>query len=124
MTLAYKRLLIHGRKQNLVDEWEAKTHPARYRDLDLQMRRRKPPELPLPRELLHELLVARSELRNFATYHHRIRHKDTITHCVCGLETSPTHFMRCRRHAGHMHKLRQGLDGGDFHAASSWASRS
>ncbi|KAI0993756.1 hypothetical protein K3495_g14428 [Podosphaera aphanis] len=52
MTLAYVRWLTHYHQQSLLNEWWLKACPSRYQDLDLQMRRRKPPELALPRRLL------------------------------------------------------------------------
>lgn len=72
------------------------------------MRRRKPPELELPRWLLHRLIAARTGHGDFASYHRRFRHEDAILECVCGQETSPTHFVRCRNHASEMRKLRKG----------------
>ena len=109
ITLAYLHRLMHQRRQNLVDEWWSTVCPARYRDLDLEMRRRKPPELSLSRNLLHHLLAARSGHGDYAAYHRRFNHKDANLYCVCGQETSPTHFIRCRRNACHMRKLRKGL---------------
>ena len=99
---------MHHRRQQLVDEWWAKACPARYRDLDLLMRRRKPPELALPKQLLHKLIAARSGHGDFASYHRRFKHADACMNCACGLETSPTHFIRCRLHASQMRKLRKG----------------
>ncbi|KAI0993628.1 hypothetical protein K3495_g14556, partial [Podosphaera aphanis] len=71
ITLAYLRRFMHLRRQDLVDKWWSTARPARYRDLDLLMRRRKPPELALPRRLLHHLLAARSGHGDFASYHRR-----------------------------------------------------
>ena len=67
ITLAYLRRLMYQRRQELVDDWWSKFCPARYRDLDLQMRRRKPPELALPRWLLHRLIAARTGLGDVAS---------------------------------------------------------
>ncbi|POS87059.1 hypothetical protein EPUL_001776 [Erysiphe pulchra] len=47
-------------------QWWAKACPLRYLDVDLQMRRRKPPELSLPRRLLHGLIAARTGHGDFA----------------------------------------------------------
>lgn len=65
-SLAYLRRLMQQRRQVLIDEWWSTALPTRYRDLDLQMRRRKPPELALLHRLLHELLAARSGHGDFA----------------------------------------------------------
>ena len=109
ITLAYSRRLMHQRQQEKLDEWWSKVCPPRYKDLDLQMRRRKPPELSLPRRILHGLLAARSGHGDFAAYHRRFKHEDSILNCICGQETSPTHFIKCRNHATKMRKLRRGL---------------
>ncbi|POS86227.1 hypothetical protein EPUL_000399 [Erysiphe pulchra] len=81
----------------------------RYQDLDLKMRRRKPPELALPRWLLHHLLAATGH-GDFAAYHRRLNHAHANLECVCGWETTPTHFFRCRQHANQMRKLRNGMN--------------
>ena len=73
------------------------------------MRRRKPPELSLPRKLLHQILAARSGHGDFAAYHRRLNHTDANLECVRGQETTPIHFIRCRRHANKMRKLRNGM---------------
>lgn len=108
-TLAYQRRLMYQLRQSLVDEWWSTACPTRYRDLDLEMRRKKPSELALPRNLYHYLLAARSGHGDYAAYHRRFNHEDANLHCVCGQETSPTYFIRCRRNAYHMRKLRKGL---------------
>ena len=93
-TLAYQRRLMYQLRQILVDEWWSTACPIRYRDLDLEMRREKPPELALPRNLYHHLLAARSGHGDFAAYHRRFNHEDADLHCICGQETSPTHFIK------------------------------
>ena len=52
------------RQQQLIDVWWSTSCPARYRDLDLEIRRRKPPELGLSRRLLHELIDAQAGHEN------------------------------------------------------------
>lgn len=78
------------------------------------MRRRKPPELALPRRLLHKLIAARTGHGDFAAYHRRFHHSDANLECTCGLETSPTHFIRCRQYATQVRRLRKGASMGDF----------
>ena len=46
--------------QELVDEWWQKFRPERYKDLDLFMRCKQPPELALPRWVYHRLISARA----------------------------------------------------------------
>ncbi|KAI0995667.1 hypothetical protein K3495_g12514 [Podosphaera aphanis] len=69
ITLTYLRRLMRQYRQNLMDCWWSTVCPARYKDLDLQMRRQKPPELNLPRLLLQRLIAARSGHGDFAEYH-------------------------------------------------------
>ncbi|KAI1005063.1 hypothetical protein K3495_g3155 [Podosphaera aphanis] len=109
ISLSYLWRLMQQRRQELVDKWWSEVCPARYQDLDLKMRRKKSPELALPRRLLHKLLAARTGHGDFAAYHRRLNHIDANLECVCGQETSPIHFIRCRRHANKMRKLRNGM---------------
>lgn len=108
ISMAYLRRLSHQRRQDLVDQWWSTACPPRYLDLDLQMRRRKPPELGLSRRLLHGLIAARTGHGDFASYHRRFKHEDASMECACGKETSPTHFIRCRNHNTQVRKLRKG----------------
>lgn len=78
------------------------------------MRRKKPPELALPRRLLQKLIAARSGHGDFADYHRRFKHTDAKLKCVCGLEASPTHFVRCREYATQVRKSRNGETMGAF----------
>lgn len=114
ITLSFLRRLMQQRRQELVEKWWSDVCPPRYQDLDLKMRRRKPPELKLSRRLLHRLIAARTGHGDFAAYHRRLKHIDANLECVCGQETTPTHFIRCRRHANQMRKLRNGLTLDDF----------
>ncbi|POS87841.1 hypothetical protein EPUL_001568 [Erysiphe pulchra] len=114
ITLAYLRRLMQQKRQLLVEKWWSEVCPARYQDLDLKMRRRKPPELSLPWRLLHKLLAARTGHGDFATYHRRLNNIDAILECVCGRETTLTHFIRYRRHANQMRKLQNGMNMGTF----------
>lgn len=98
---------MHRRRQELIDEWWFKACPARHRDLDLEMRRQKPPELVLLRWLLHRLMAARTWHGDIASYHQHFNHSDATLEYVCGQETSPIHFIRCQRHAAFVCKLRK-----------------
>ena len=95
-------------RQQLVEKWCSDVCPPRYQDLDLKMRRRKPPELTLSRRLLHRLIAARTGHGDFAAYHRRLKHVDAELECVCGQETTPTHFITCRIYANLVRKLRNG----------------
>lgn len=105
---------MHQRQQILNDEWWGAARPTRCQDLDLQMRRKKPPELPLSRRLLHHLIAARTGHGDFAAYHRRFNHDDANLECECGLETSSNHFIRCRIYATTTRKLRNGSTLEDF----------
>lgn len=98
ITTAYLRRLMNQKRQELLDNWWNKACPFRYKDLELQMRLRKPPELNLPRRLLHALIASRTGHGNFAEYHRRFHHEDANLECACGKETNPTHFIRCQNH--------------------------
>lgn len=109
MTSAYLFRLMKQKRQALLDQFWEESCPPKYRALDLLMRRRKPPELGLPRRLLLELIAARTGHGNFATYHRRFdffKNSDAQTECSCGSETHPTHFIHCRRHAHYTRRLR------------------
>lgn len=114
ITLAYVRRLMQQRCQQLIDDWWSKVCPARYKDLDLQMRRRKPPELKMPRQLLQKLISARTGHGDFAAYHRRPHHENANLVCICGQETSPTHFVRRREHASLTRRFRKGRTMGNL----------
>ncbi|KAI0996073.1 hypothetical protein K3495_g12108 [Podosphaera aphanis] len=107
ITLAYLHHLMIQKRQALLDIFWDKSCPPRYRELDLQMRRRKPPELALPRRLLLELIAARTGHGNFAAHHCRFNNLGATMECPCGEDTTPTHFIHCRRHAHHVRRLRR-----------------
>ena len=50
-TLAHLRGVMNRRRQRLLDNWWEEACPPKYRQLNLQVRRRKPPELSLSRHL-------------------------------------------------------------------------
>lgn len=68
ITLAYLRCPMEHLRQDLVEKWWFDNFPAQYQDLDLEMQRRKPPELALPRQLLQNLLATRTGYGDFAAY--------------------------------------------------------
>lgn len=106
---AFLRRLMQQRRQIILDKWWERVCPERYNDLDLQMRRRKPPELALPRVLLHHLIAARTGHGDFAAYHRRFKHENATLLCVCGKETNPTHFIRCVKHSHLARRFKRSL---------------
>ncbi|CEJ95257.1 hypothetical protein VHEMI10748 [[Torrubiella] hemipterigena] len=55
------------------------------------------PELEVPRKQLRFLLAARTNHGDFATYHERFHHHNTILECPCGREKTPTYIFYCRK---------------------------
>ena len=55
----------------------------------------KPPELQLPRPILHRLLAERSGHGDFVEYHERFGH-DARPTCKCGEPRTQGHFVKCR----------------------------
>lgn len=100
--------LAYQCRQELTDELWSKVCLVRYGDLELEMRRRKPPGLALPRRLLHRIIAARTGSGVSASYHRHFNHNDAILECIYVKETSPTHYIRCRKNATLMRKLRKG----------------
>ena len=70
--------------------------PQQYKDLSIRLDRR-PHELSLPRATLGRLLAARSGHGDFAQYHERFGHEDTMIECSCGLPKTPLHFYYCQK---------------------------
>jgi hypothetical protein len=100
-TLAAIRRQARDKKKELFRDWWETHAPRRYRDLGLGSSPRRPPELWLPRPLLHRLLAARSGHGDFAAYHRRFNHAGAQLTCLCGREKSPEHFLLCRRSRPH-----------------------
>ena len=92
---ALKRQVTIG-TQKLAEEWWLKNRTDRYEDLDLLMRRKRPPELDLPRWAYHRLIAARTGHGDFASYHRRFQHQNEEILCKCGREKRPWHFAECR----------------------------
>ena len=92
---ALKRQVTIG-TQKLAEEWWLKNRTDRYEELDLLMRRKRPPELNLPRWAYHRLIAARTGHGDFASYHRRFQHQNEVILCKCGREKRPWHFAECR----------------------------
>ncbi len=95
LTIASAGRKARALAQNLCKDWWASACPRRYEDLELQMRRKKPPELALSRAIYARLIAARTGHGDFAAYHRRLNH-DTETQCECGREKSVGHLVQCR----------------------------
>lgn len=72
----------------------AKHAPPSYRDLAVSLAPL-PPELALPRGSLGRLLASRSGHGDFAQYHERFGHENTLLSCSCGQRKTSQHFYHC-----------------------------
>ena len=95
-TFAALNRYLRDRAEETVDSWWRENRPSRYKDLDLLMKRKRPPELALPRWAYHRLIAARTGHGNFAKYHKRFHHEGIDLMCKCGRERRPWHFSECR----------------------------
>ncbi|KAI1003500.1 hypothetical protein K3495_g4708 [Podosphaera aphanis] len=84
MTLASIRRETRTRIRQLSTNWWTTACPNRHAELELQMRRKKPPELALSRALYSRLLAARTGHGDLAEYHRRWNHESAELHCLCG----------------------------------------
>ncbi|KAI1007899.1 hypothetical protein K3495_g330 [Podosphaera aphanis] len=106
--------LMNRRRQALLDKFWEESCPPWYRELDLLMRRRKPPELSLSRRLLLELIVASTGHGDFAAHHRRFNNPKARMECLCGEETNPTQFINYQRHAHILRRLRGAMTSQKF----------
>ncbi|KAM4063656.1 RNase H domain-containing protein [Hirsutella rhossiliensis] len=72
-TLAYLRKVARQRPKDAFKAWWEVSAPQQYRVLDLDATTGCPPELTIPRPLLHHLLAARTHHGDFADYHERTK---------------------------------------------------
>ena len=66
-----------------------------------------PPELELPRSILHILLAIRSSHGDFEWYHTKFKHTNAKLTCSCGHRKGPIHLVRCRKTAKNYRKWPQ-----------------
>nr|CCA28121.1 hypothetical protein SS1G_12417 [Albugo laibachii Nc14] len=95
-TFAAVSRFVKERCEKAVESWWLEIRPSRYADLELMMKRSRPPELRLPRWAYHRLIAARTGHGNFKGYHERFGHENIDCSCVCGRERRPWHFAECR----------------------------
>lgn len=100
---------MYRQRQALLGNWLNEACPSKYRDLDLLMRRRKPQELGLPRQLLRNLIAARTVHGNFAAHHRRFNNPGALIDCTCGEATTPIDFIHCRINANTTRRIRGAL---------------
>ncbi|EFY95407.2 Endonuclease/exonuclease/phosphatase [Metarhizium robertsii ARSEF 23] len=96
-TLAFLRRTARQRAKIAVQAWWDASAPDKYQSLTLKFPSSCPPELGLPRTILHHLLAARTHHGDFADYHERFRHDNACIICSCGRRKAPTHLFYCRK---------------------------
>ncbi|KJZ77303.1 hypothetical protein HIM_03027 [Hirsutella minnesotensis 3608] len=96
-TLAFLRKTARHRSRIAVQAWWDASAPDKYQSLTLKFPSGCPPELGLPRTMLHHLLAARTHHGDFADYHERFQHEDACLTCSCSRRKAPTHLFYCRK---------------------------
>lgn len=96
-TLAYLRRAARQQPKCAFKAWWEASAPEQYKPLHLKPMTGCPPELKLPRPLLHHLLAARTRHGDFADYHERFNHDDARLTCSCGRRKEPNHLFYCRK---------------------------
>ncbi|PWI64325.1 hypothetical protein PCL_11268 [Purpureocillium lilacinum] len=96
-TLAHLRRTARQQSRDAFEAWWDASAPDQYKPLHLKPTTSCPPELELPRPLLHHLLAARSRHGDFADYHERFNHDDARLSCSCGRRKEPSHLFYCRK---------------------------
>ena len=96
-TLAHLRRIARQQSRDAFEAWWDASAPDQYKPLHLKPTTGCPPELELPRPLLHHLLAARSRHGDFADYHERFNHDDARLTCSCGQRKEPSHLFYCRK---------------------------
>ncbi|KAI0993938.1 hypothetical protein K3495_g14247 [Podosphaera aphanis] len=97
LTIAAAGRKARALAQDLCRDWWSSARPRKYEDLELQMRRKKPPELALPRAVYARLIAARTGHGDFASYHRRWNHDTAPLLCESGREKLVGHLVQCRR---------------------------
>ena len=98
-TLAGVRGIARTRASNHFKDWWDQSLATRKRYAQLGLRSaslRCPPELNLPRPILHHLLAMRSGHGDYEWYHLKFNHRDQTT-CSCRRPKTPEHIVYCRK---------------------------
>ncbi|KAJ3455198.1 hypothetical protein MRS44_013798 [Fusarium solani] len=96
-TLAYLRRFARQKPREAFEAWWSSASPEQYKRLNLKATVACPPELSLPRTVLHHLLAARSLHGDFAAYHERFNHSEARVVCSCNRRKTPDHIFYCRK---------------------------
>ena len=75
MTLASSGRKARELARQMLADWWHSNRPKHYADLELEMRRKKSPELALQRVFYARLIVAWTRHGDFAAYHRRFNHR-------------------------------------------------
>ncbi|CCU74928.1 putative TE1b [Blumeria hordei DH14] len=87
---------VNQRGQDLVEERWQKYRPKQYKDLELFMHCKRPPELTLPIWAYHHLIAAGTGHEDYADYHRRFNPEYEDLKCVYGREKRPWHVSERR----------------------------
>jgi ribonuclease HI len=99
-TAAGIKMIIKKTMRDVTKErWKntSRTLSARYRKHCLAHTLVSPPELKLPRPILHRFLAIRTGHGDFHWYHRRFQHEDAECFCTCGGKKTPEHLVWCRK---------------------------
>ncbi|KAF5500029.1 hypothetical protein CGCA056_v014966 [Colletotrichum aenigma] len=96
-TLSGIKRLAKERKQHQHRKWWKQEASPRYTQLGLKATLGCPPELALPRAILHHLIAARSGHGDFEQYHQRFNHTEALLTCSCGEAKEVDHLVYCRK---------------------------
>jgi hypothetical protein len=96
-TITFIKRWVKKKRREIQDaDWES-NYPESYKAgrWGLYKAPSMPPELHLPRPILHRLLAERSGHGDFTEYHERFGH-DARPTCKCGEPRTQGHFVKCR----------------------------
>ncbi|KAK2752250.1 reverse transcriptase [Colletotrichum kahawae] len=96
-TLSGIERLTQEHKQRQYRKWWRQEATPRYTQLGLKATLSCPPELALPRAILHYLLAARSGHGDFKQYHQRFNHTEALLTCSCVEAKEADHLVYCRK---------------------------
>jgi ribonuclease HI len=92
--------IFRGLRKEAQEAWWNKhnaTLSKHYEKWNLDYKVKLPPELDLPRPVLHRYLAIRSGHGDFSWYHKKFAHSDAKLTCSCGHAKDPRHLVRCQK---------------------------
>jgi hypothetical protein len=95
--LAYLRRIARQKPKEAFRTWWPSASPEQYKRLNLKAIIACPPELLLPRIVLHHLLAIRSLHGDFAAYHERFNYTKARVLCLYNRRKIPNHIFYYRK---------------------------